>query len=263
MKLRYVFCLLALYASAMSPCVTSCFSQDETGTVILHATDIDSGQPIANVNFAIQNSLAEMWAETVGKSNDAGTLQLESKPQPGYFYLVHPVPAGYKVVGLDDVPSDIKPGLTTLHRFHLRKLDTKVNVPAIVPRPDNAEQKLPPKAKDGAQETSEMPGFLGERVRLHFSDAQIAEDIFRNGSRIRAAIEDELLQFQKSEGKKAGNIRKIRDVKIIRYANEDHWYVFCRTEGAMKLRQDGFRIAFNSTFDRWDLEVPDYLHPDF
>lgn len=231
----------------------------EIGKVILHAVDIDSGKPIENVSFAIENSLAEMWAESVGKSDKSGTLELKSKVKKGYFYSIYPLPPGYKVVGLDAIPSGIKLGETVEHRFHLRKLDTPVSVPALLPASDISQYDLLPQ-KNGGRTTMTMPGFEKQSVEFHTSVEQ-AKFIYRNGKRLRAAIADELTCFKKAEGKQAGDVSQIRNVKII--GEQGGWTVWCRTKGCLKLKQDGFQIHFDAGFNVWNLHAPEYLHPDF
>lgn len=248
----------------------------ESGTVILHAIDIDSGGPIAGLTFAIENSLAEDWATAVGESGEDGQLRIESKPRPGYFYSVFPEPKDYKIVGLDAVPSSIVPGKTVEHYFHLRKRNAPVNVPDIIPRPEVIHKNLtdPTPLDDNIHlqvSTADMPGFEGEQVRFIFYPTQdnsvdnrrlqTAEDILRNGKRLRAALDEELTYFRKAEKEKAGDIRNVKDVIIS--VGHKGWVLMCRTEGCLKLKQDGFKVHFDANFEQWDLAVPDYLHPDF
>lgn len=271
MKLHLACSLLVLHAST-----TLAQNRDQNGTVILQAIDIESGETISGATFAIENSLAEDWATVVGKSNDGGQLKLQTPPRPGYFYSLFPTPKSYKVVGLDAIPAGIVPGKTVEHVFYLRKRDASVDVPDLIPRPENPVRQLPPPTKlknsvFSETTTDQMPGFENQTVRFRFSsgpsvDAQenqreIAEDLFRNGKRLRAAIKDELEFFQKAEQEKAGNIERIEGVII--NLNPDGWTVLCRTDGGIKLKQNGFKIRFSADFQRWDLQVPDYLHPDF
>jgi len=82
------------------------------------------------------------------------------------------------------------------------------------------------------------------------------------GQLVRAAFVDELQYFRKAEGEKSGNIKEISDVIIKLGAIEQRWTLWCRTKNGMKLKQHGFKVHFDN-LDSWDLQVPDYLHPEF
>lgn len=256
--------------------ITIADAQVETGAVLLHAIDADTGKPIANVTFAMENLLAEDWAVSVGKSGGDGRLNLEMKPRPGYFFNVFPTPKGYKVTGLDAVPASVVVGGRVEHRFHLRKRDADVDVPDILPASKTRKNEFPfPLVLENnvnfQSSVNDMPGFEGQTIRFWFypgkaggvqrNRVERAEHIYWNGQLVRAALEDELRYFRKAEGEKAGNIKKITDV-LIKIGAKDHWTLECRTKNAMKLKQHGFKVYFNN-FDSWDLQVPAYLHPNF
>ncbi|MEP3478734.1 MAG: hypothetical protein ABJZ55_05760 [Fuerstiella sp.] len=229
---------------------------DNFGTIVLKVVDADSGEPIPNVTFAISNSLAEVWEEPVGVSDANGRVQLDSKLRRGYFYSIYPVPDSYRVSGMDAVPAAIELGKTVEHCFHLRQKTSKATVPDIVGNAD-----LHP--SDDGFTTKTMPGFAGQSVQIHLKRTA-AENLYRNGNRLRAAIDDELSYFKKAEGEKAGNIAEIRDVKIVpTHAPGGGWTVWCRTDGCIKFKQDGFKVEFDAKLERWELVIPDYLHPDF
>lgn len=239
----------------------------ETGTVVLHALDADSGEPIPNVTFVIENLKAEEWASSVGKSGDDGKRQLEMEPKPGCFFSVHPMPDGYQVTGLDEVPAGVVVGGRVEHRFHLRKRGTNADFPEVLPAPETARAQLPVPSeftKRGSIRSSvdNMPGFAGQQIEFVYDPkyTEMAERVFRNGRRVRAALDDELEYFCKAEGEKAGDITEISDVLIAIQANQQ-WFIRCRTSDGMNLR-DGFKVHFNN-LEGWDLKVPSYVHPEF
>jgi hypothetical protein len=98
--------------------------------------------------------------------------------------------------------------------------------------------------------------------------APLAERIFANGELVRAAVTDELRYFEKAEGKLAGKISELYDIQVVIWSSTlprapaTSWYLHCRTKDGIELKQDGFRIRFED-LDHWDLEVPDFLHPEF
>ena len=73
-------------------------SEDKVGTVVPSAFDADSGKPIENVTFAIENSLAEMWAEPVGRSDLNGKLKLVEKALPHFILAQRSLAAHSDVV---------------------------------------------------------------------------------------------------------------------------------------------------------------------
>ena len=239
----------------------------ETGTVVLHAIDADSGEPIPNVTFVIENLKAEEWAAPVGKSGADGRWQLEMGPKPGCFFSVLPVPVAYQVTGLDEVPAGVVVGGRIEHRFHLRKRGTNADFPEVLPTPETSKYQLPVPlefTKSGSIRSSvdNMPGFAGQQITFvyHPSRTEMAQRVFHNGLRVRAALDDELEYFRKAEGENAGDVTKISEVLIAIQANKQ-WVLRCRTKDGMKLR-DGFKVHFND-LDRWDLKVPAYDHPEF
>ncbi len=240
----------------------------EVGEIVLHAIDVDTNKPIPNVTFVKENLLAEQWAVSVGRSNHDGTLTFRSKPLPGYFFSILPVPEGFKVAGLDEVPAGIRVGERIEHRFYLRKLGTNLQFLDELTGPPLTEQGLLIPAECKGQDSiklsvHDMPGFTGQEVKFvfHRSNAKLAERVFRNGMRVRAALADELKYFRKAEGVKAGDISKVSEV-IIELDSKMKWTLHCRTKNGMQLKQNGFRVHFDE-LDSWDLEVPALLHPEF
>ena len=82
----------------------------ETGTVVLHAIDADTGEPIRDVTFVKENAVREDWATPVGSSGADGTVRIKTRPLPGYFFSILPMPQGYKVTSLDEVPAHVEVG---------------------------------------------------------------------------------------------------------------------------------------------------------
>ncbi len=268
--------LTGIWTSLLMPFISTAGAQVRTGTVLLHAIDADTGKPIANVAFAIENLLVEDWAVSVGKSGSEGRLQLKMKPRQGYFFSVLSKPKDYKITGLDAVPASIVAGGRVEHRFHLRKRNAKVDFSEILSAPKTRKSGFPfPAARENninhQSSVNDMPGFEGQPIKFWFYPSkadgvarkriELAERIYRNGQRVHAALEDELRYFRKAEGKKAGSIKEITDV-IIEIGSTEHWVLWCRTKGGMKLKQYGFKVYFNN-LDSWDLQVPEYLHPKF
>ena len=116
----------------------------------------------------------------------------------------------------------------------------------------------------------DMPGFRAESVTFSFAreKAPLAERIFANGELVRAAVTDELRDFEKAEGTLAGKISKLDDIQVVissstlPRAPATPWYLHCRTRDGIELKQDGFRVRFED-LDHWDLEIPSFLHPEF
>lgn len=243
-------------------------SDSETGEVVLRAIDADTLQPIPNVKFCKENLLGEIYATSVGRSNDDGTLSFRSKPLPGYFFSLFSVPEGYKVTGLDEVPAGIRVGERVVHRFYLRRPGADDQFPEKLKDPPPSERRflIPPEAQaqDGFTfSVDDMPGFNGQEVRFAFRRryAGLAERVFRNGKRVRAALTDELRYFRKAEGAKAGDISEVSQV-IIDIGSKREWTLNCRTKNGIRLKQKGFRVRFDE-LDSWDLQVPSFLHPEF
>ena len=238
------------------------------GEIVLHAIDVDTNKPIPNVTFVKENLLAEDWTISVGRSNHDGTLTFRSKPLPGYFFSVLPVPEGFKVAGLDEVPARIRVGERIEHRFYLRKLGTNLQfLDELTDTPLGEQSLLIPsefKGRDSIRlSVHDMPGFTGQEIKFAFqrSNAKLAERVFRNGKRVRAALADELKYFRKAEGEKAGDISEVSEV-IIGIESKTQWTLYCRTKNGMQLKQNGFRVRFDE-LDSWDLDVPAFLHPEF
>lgn len=249
-------------------------AENRTGKVVLYALDADTGKPIENVKFVKENLLAEDWAVTVGTTGKDGAVRLESRPLPGYFFSAMPVPKGYKVSSLDEVPSRVEVGKTVEHRFHLRKLAEKPAIPELIPLENSTGKRFEEVLRIKSNEAwfsltlSDVPGFEGRKVKFAFSreNAFLAELIYKNGKRVRAALHDELRYFQKAEGRSAGDVSAIYDVEFLicakpPRASSTSWYLRCQTKNGIKLR-DGFEVRFEK-LDLWDLEIPAYVHPDF
>lgn len=257
-----------VFSALLAPIAASQGNDPGVGEIVLHAIDADTKKPIANVTFVKENLLAEDWATSVGTSKGDGTLSFRSKPLPGYFFSVFPVPEGYKITGVDEIPAGIIVGDRIEHRFYLRKLGTSLQFldELTEPRPNEHRILVPSELEDQDSiklSIHDMPGFNGQETKFVFrrSNAKLAERVFRNGRRVRAALTDELKYFRKAEGEKAGNISEISDV-IIAIGSNNTWTLWCRTKNGMKLKQNGFRIRFDE-LDSWDLEVPAFLHPEF
>jgi len=249
-----------------------------TGEIVLCAIDIDSGNPIGDVVFFKSNSIAEDWFVKLGRTDGRGRLVFQSRPIPGYYFSVWHAPEGYKVVGLDDVASGVVAGRTVTHRFYLRKPPAAESFPEIkkVPK-DQPNPIIAPVVTeanayvDVKTEVVNMPGFPGRRVRfvLHSNhdrkissrQLQLAKLIFYNGSRIAAAVNDELTYFQKAETSDKGRIKEMRDIRI-EIVGPRHWRFWCRLPNGLPLKQHGYRVDFDA-LESWDLNIPDYLQPGF
>ena len=247
----------------------------ETGTVVLHAIDADTCEPIRDVEFVKENAVGEDWATLVGRSDTDGTVRIETKPILGYFFSILPEPQGYKVTSLDEVPVHVEVGRRVDYRFHLRKLGTNLEFVKNVPASNAAGNRFAEALKETNQTSfriaiDDMPGFRGEPVTFIFARdrAPLAERIFANGELVRAAVHDELRYFQKAEGKSAGNISELYYVQVVisstslPRAPATSWYLYCRTRDGIELKQDGFKFRFED-LDHWDLEIPAFLHPEF
>ncbi len=247
----------------------------ETGTVVLHAIDADTGEPIRDVEFVKENAVGEDWATPVGRSDADGTVRIETKALPGYFFSILHVPQGYKVTSLDEVPAHVEVGRRVDYRFHLRKLGTNLEFVKNVPESNAAGNRFAEALKETNQKSlriviDDMPGFRAESVTFSFAreKAPLAERIFANGELVRAAVTDELRYFEKAEGNLAGKISKLDDIQVVissstlPRAPATPWYLHCRTRDGIELKQDGFRVRFED-LDHWDLEIPSFLHPEF
>ena len=247
----------------------------ETGTVVLHAIDADNGAPIRNVEFVKENALREDWATPVGRSDADETVRIETKPMLGYFFSIMHVPQGYKVTSLDEVPAHVEVGRRVDYRFHLRKRGTNLEFVKSVPESNATGNRFAEALKETNQKSfridiDDMPGFRGQPVTFTFARdrAPLLERIFANGELVRAAVQDELRYFEKAEGNLAGEISELYDIQVVissstlPRAPATSWHLYCRTKDGIELKQDGFRIRFED-LDHWDLEIPDFLHPEF
>ena len=256
-----------------------------TGVVVLQAIDADTKEPVPGVEFFKFNSLAEDWFSSVGKTNARGRLSVHTAPIPGYYYSVWrtpddykwQAPSGYKVTSLDDVASNVVAGRTVTHRFHLRKPPAQDTFPGIKELPTDRRQQhipLPVRQKDNVHLESmvdALPGFPAGRVRFWFypnedgeatqDQLELAERIFHNGTRVYAAVQDELRYFQNAETHDQGKIENIRDV-LIQIRGPRIWHLWCRLPDGLPLKQHGYRVCFDQ-LDSWDLQIPDYLQPGF
>ncbi len=247
----------------------------ETGTFVLHAIDADTGKPIRDVEFVKENAVAEDWAMLVGKSDADGTVSINTKPLPGYFFSILPVPKGYKVSSLDEVPVHVEVGRRVDYRFQLRKLGTNLEFANNMRVSNATGNRFDEALKETNQKSlriivNDMPGFRDESVTFSFARdrAPLAERIFANGELVRAAVSDELRYFEKAEGNSAGKISELYDIQVVisnstlPRAPATSWYLHCRTRDGIELKQDGFRIRFED-LDHWDLDIPAFLHPEF
>lgn len=234
-----------------------------------------TGEPIRDVTFVKENAVREDWATPVGRSDADGTVRFETKPLPGYFFSILPVPQGYKVTSLDEVPARVKVGDRVDYRFHLRKLGTNLEFVKNVPQSNPAGTRFAEALKETNQKglrlvVNDMSGFLEQSVAFSFTrdHASLAERIFANGELVRAAVTDELRYFEKAEGNLAGKISELYDIQIVisnstlPRAPATSWYLNFRTKDGIELKQDGFRIRFED-LNHWDLEIPAFLHPEF
>ena len=247
----------------------------ETGTVVLHAIDADTGEPIRDVTFVKENAVREDWATPVGSSGADGTVRIKTRPLPGYFFSILPMPQGYKVTSLDEVPAHVEVGHRVDYRFYLRKLGTNLEFVKNVPESNPAGNRFAEALKETNEKSlrlvvDDMPGFREESVAFSFArdKASLAERIFANGELVRAAVTDELRYFEKAEGNLAGKISELYDIQVVisnstlPRAPATSWHLHCRTRDGLELKQDGFRIRFED-LDDWDLENPSFLHPAF
>ncbi len=242
---------------------------------MLHAIDADTGEPIRDVEFVKENLLGEDWAMPVGRSNADGTVRIETKPIPGYFFYILHVPQGYKVTSLDEVPANVEVGRRVDHRFHLRKLGTNLASVKNVPESNPAESRFAEALKETNLKgfrivVNDVPGFRAESVTFTFTrdKASLAERIFANGELVQAAVTDELRYFEKAEGSLAGKISELYNIQVgiwtstLPRAPATSWYLLCRTKDGIELKQDGFRTHFED-LDHWDLQIPAFFHPEF
>jgi hypothetical protein len=247
----------------------------ETGTVVLHAIDADTGEPIRDVTFVKENAVREDWATPVGSSGADGTVRIKTRPLPGYFFSILPMPQGYKVTSLDEVPAQFEVGDRVDYRFYLRKLGTNLEFVKNVPESNPAGNRFAEALKETNQKSlrlvvDDMPGFREQPVAFSFArdHASLAERIFANGELVRAAVTDELRYLEKAEGNLAGKISELYDIQVVissstlPRAPATSWHLHCRTRDGIELKQDGFRIRFED-LNHWDLEIPSFLHPAF
>jgi hypothetical protein len=222
-----------------------------------------------------ENAVREDWATPVGSSGADGTVRFETTPLPGYFFSILPVPQGYKVTSLDEVPARVKVGERVDFRFHLRKLGTNLEFVKNVLESNPAGTRFAEALKATNQKSfrlvvNDMPGFREQPVAFTFArdKASLAERIFANGELVRAAVKDELRYFAKAEGKLAGKISELYDIQVVissstlPRAPATSWHLYFRTKDGIELKQDGFKIRFED-LNHWDLEIPAFLHPDF
>ena len=196
---------------------------------------------------------------------------------PGYYFSVWRAPEDYRVVSLDDVASNVVAGRTVNHRFQLRKRPAENLFPKIKDLPKNSPSRIPvPTQLEGNVHlesiVKKMPGFSGRRVRFWFvpnsdrvatpEQLRLAERIFLNGSRISAAVKDELTYFQKAVANDKGEIENMNEILIEIDRSSRMWTFWCRLPNGLPLRQHGYKICFND-LSSWDLQIPDYLQPGF
>lgn len=247
-----------------------------TGEVVLHAIDVDTRKPVPDVVFFKFNSLAEDWFVGLGSTDDRGQLRVRSASMPGYYFSIWHVPNGYKIASLDDVACGVIPGRTVHHRFQLRKLPAADAFPKIIDVPWDEARRIPaPIQLDRnihlQSVVQGMPGFPDRRIKFWFypnksgeatpEQLRLSERIFQNGARIYAAVKDELTYLQKAETHDKGDIEKMEDI-LIEIDGARRWHFWCRLPNGMRLKQYGYRIAFDDV-NSWDLEIPDYLQPEF
>lgn len=259
---------IALFTFLLS---ASQIAAQQTGELVLRAVDIDTGKPIPEVAFAIENGDAEDWAHEVGRAGKDGTLQFQTHHRPGYYYMVLSAPKEYDVAGLDDVYVKVIPGGTITHTFKLRKTHSKKKLPPILPASEDHQRRVPPPRPQKqnvnlASSVDNMPGFEGKRVIFWFypnkqwevSAKQLAhaEQIYLNGERVAAAVRDELEYFQKAVPEDHGEIDQMYDILI--EVGETDGRFWCRLPKGLPLRQHGYRIGFRE-LDDWNLTVPFYL----
>ena len=268
---------VALFCLAIAAATTAA----ETGELVLRAVDIDTGEPVAGVSFAVENGYAEDWAVEVGTAGTDGMLKLDVKHRPGYYYMVWKKPKQYKVVGYDDAYIKIKPGDSVGYDFKLRKQPKQEEYPAIVKLEPDHQRRVPaPRPLERnvhlASTVEDMPGFEGKTVTFWFYPTKQgdvapelldhAERIFANGSRVGAAVRDELEYFQKAVPADEGDIDGMQDILItMGPLREDapqriHWRFWCRLPGGIEMKQHGYRVDFTN-LAAWDLHVPFYLQP--
>lgn len=264
-----------LLSASLALSVTVVVAQESprTGTVVLHAVDVDTKEPITDVEFMMSNTLAEDWYTALGSNDEQGQLTLQSKPRPGYYYSVWTAPDGYKVAGLDDIAAAVEPGKEVHRYFHLRKrppLDTFPPVRevsesgAVIQVFEEVEQ-----SQKRYVVVDNMPGFEGKEVKFLFdlskgrvqrSQLELARLIFHNGERVHAAVVDELTYFQMAE-RDNGRIEDMTQI-VIDLEEGRHWRFWCRLPNGLQLKQLGYRVTFTG-LDEWELNVPDYLQPGF
>jgi hypothetical protein len=248
----------------------------DIGQVVLHAIDADTHKPVPDVVFYKFNSLAEDWFVELGTTDDSGQLSFKSSRTPGYYFSISRVPTGYKVASIDDVASGVIPGKTVHHHFQLRQIPAADSFPKVVDVPPDEPSRIPrPTQLVGnvhlQSVVEHMPGFPNQRLKFWFhpnergevtaEQLRLSERIFHNGARILAAVKDELTYLQKAETHDKGDIEKMEDI-LIEIDGARKWCFWCRLSNGMRLRQHGYRIAFDDV-SSWDLEIPDYLQPDF
>ena len=255
------------------------FAQEaaNTGDVVLLAVDVDTQKPIRGVEFYKFNSLAEVWYEGLGSTDENGQLSFQSKPMPGYYFSVWQTPTPYKIVSLDEVASDVVAGRKVTHRFFLRAIPTGGEFPQIKDLPRGKPSQIPPPVKVGRSVQLEssvrgMPGFSDRLIRFRFrpdsegkvrpNQLLLAERIFLNGSRVAAAVKDELTYFQKTVLRDKGQIENMNEILIEIDESSRVWTFWCRLADGLPLKQHGYRISFNG-LDSWDLKISDYLQPGF
>ena len=249
--------------------------KENYGTVVLRAIDIDNGKPLPGVEFCMANDAAEDWYRHVGTTNKQGLFSYKSASMPGYYFGVDRSPAGYKLVSIDDVDSNITEWRTVHHDFHFRKMPDKDPYPKTRQVPKDKPSPFPTNSNSDF-EFSDMPGFEGRRVRFRISryedgkitaaQRRLAERIYYNGPRVFAIVKDELTYVQKAEPQDKGDIDGMKDVLIdifpARANSKRHtaWRFWCRLPGGLHLRQNGYLVSFHD-IERADLRIPDHIQP--
>ncbi len=267
------------------------------GQVVLHAIDFDTKEPISGVVFFKQNIVGEDWFTELGSTDKNGELSIFTEPMPGYYFSVWRAPQAYsrapkskealktnrtiarlrrvKVAGLDDVASNVSPGSVVHHWFQFRKISFKDSgfSPEIKELPSDYMSRIPAPVQGRCTVTT-MPGFLGRPVKFRFKtdeDGRVTPDqlrwadrLFHNGSRVYAAVKEELDMFQSVESQYKSDVEEIRQVTISipRDPGESrNWMFRFHLPKGMPLR-DGYAVSFLGLED-WELTIPDYVQPGF